>query len=710
MKKTLSVIAAMTLCLTAAPMYGVMTYAEDDPLLTLAPDEELPGFLPRTLEDYEGFRENIGRYAFIDSYLLYCDEVNYSLGIDVVLEQDGNGALKEITHYTIETDEMLDGAPSRAVYLYQAVTPGVLDADILYQYPDEKAEPSRQYSGCLMVDMDLTITELGQHLPPLEEDQARIVYLDYSSRRRLQNTLFKDQENPCSISTNIRYTNNEGMEVSSGPIYMVEANPTFCDLAKYAKPPFTFSVYSGTAPKGYLVLDEDIHVIQNTNGSLDIILLARTDISGDVNYDGNVDLADVLLVQEYLTGKTRSLTDMYMYLADMDHNDVVDVRDYSMLKHEVLKNGYIQKTYISAEDVVRIMQKDTVTMSDFETYIIYQYGEELGYAENVVLYITDDTIYTLYVYAPDGNTVETVYASKVNDGMSFLLTKENVEEIMGVDPKKPKLVAPTVHAPHSNLSDLTIIGDTPGLYSGPGLDYPLLKADISGDWLVEVGYMKDNDEWVYVYGRQSRAFGWIKIHCTDSDEMNLSYFEPAWDKPVIYLYPEEETDVHVELELKNATLSTTYPKYRNGWDVTASPDGTLVNQADGSHHKYLFWDATNVTAPMDFSEGFCVAGSDTESFLKEKLTYMGLTEQEMNEFIVYWLPRMEHNAYNLISFQGTAYTDNAVLNITPTPDSVLRVFMAYMPVKEEIEIAPQELESFQRNGFTVVEWGGTEIG
>lgn len=175
------------------------------------------------------------------------------------------------------------------------------------------------------------------------------------------------------------------------------------------------------------------------------------------------------------------------------------------------------------------------------------------------------------------------------------------------------------------------------------------------------------------------------------------------------VYPEKETDVHVELELTEADLSTTYPKYNNGWDVVAYPDGTLLNKADGTHHKYLFWDAVNCRTRFDFSKGFCVAGSDTESFLKEKLTYMGLTEQEMNEFIVYWLPLMEHNAYNLISFQGEAYTNSAKLNITPTPDSMLRIFMAYVPLDNAVDIEPQQLETFERNGFTVVEWGGTEI-
>ena len=88
---------------------------------------------------------------------------------------------------------------------------------------------------------------------------------------------------------------------------------------------------------------------------------------------------------------------------------------------------------------------------------------------------------------------------------------------------------------------------------------------------------------------------------------------------------------------------------------------------------------------------------------------MGLTEDEINEFIIYWLPLMEHNKYNLIAFQGDVYTDFAKLNITPTPDSLLRVFMTYVPLNDAIDIEPQQLETFERTGFTVVEWGGSKI-
>ena len=223
--------------------------------------------------------------------------------------------------------------------------------------------------------------------------------------------------------------------------------------------------------------------------------------------------------------------------------------------------------------------------------------------------------------------------------------------------------------------------------------------------LIEHGFQKDIDKWLFT--RYNGQYGWIKT--VDDEGQPTIYHDAVAAKPVIYLYPQQETDVHVELELTEAELSTTYPKYNNGWAVTAYPDGKLVNKADGTRHRYLFWDAVNCRTRYDFSKGFCVAGSDTESFLKEKLTYMGLSEEEMNEFIVYWLPLMEHNKYNLIAFQSDVYTNSAKLNITPAPDSLLRVFMAYVPLENEIDIEPQRLSTFERKGFTVVEWGGSKI-
>ena len=176
-------------------------------------------------------------------------------------------------------------------------------------------------------------------------------------------------------------------------------------------------------------------------------------------------------------------------------------------------------------------------------------------------------------------------------------------------------------------------------------------------------------------------------------------------KPVIYLYPEAETDVSVSLSL-NGQLTCTYPAYRNGWQVTAAPDGTLTD-AGGQTYNYLYWEGI-VDAQWDFSQGFCVKGADTAAFLEESLAQLGLTRKEANEFIVYWLPLMEQNPYNLISFQKEAYTDGAKLQVSPAPDTTIRVFMAWQASENYVNLEPQELTAPERRGFTVVEWGGTE--
>ncbi|MBR3204526.1 hypothetical protein IKF81_02485 [Candidatus Saccharibacteria bacterium] len=49
------------------------------------------------------------------------------------------------------------------------------------------------------------------------------------------------------------------------------------------------------------------------------------------------------------------------------------------------------------------------------------------------------------------------------------------------------------------------------------------------------------------------------------------------------------------------------------------------------------------------------------------------------------------------------------LEITPAPDSVVRIGMVFKPLEETIEVKEQSLETPIRSGFTVVEWGGTEL-
>ncbi len=176
------------------------------------------------------------------------------------------------------------------------------------------------------------------------------------------------------------------------------------------------------------------------------------------------------------------------------------------------------------------------------------------------------------------------------------------------------------------------------------------------------------------------------------------------DKPILYLYPEEETAVEVALTVDGA-LSCTYPAYDDGWRVTASPDGTLTDDA-GREYYALYWEA-DLDADFDFTEGYCVAGEETADFLAEILPKLGLSAREVNEFIVYWLPKMQENAYNLIAFQNEAYTNAAQLDIVPAPDTVIRVFMAWKALDRAVEITEPVLPATPaRDGFTAIEWGG----
>ena len=180
----------------------------------------------------------------------------------------------------------------------------------------------------------------------------------------------------------------------------------------------------------------------------------------------------------------------------------------------------------------------------------------------------------------------------------------------------------------------------------------------------------------------------------------------ATEKPVIYLYPEEECRVDVRLDYAGE-LTCTYPSYNDGWSVTARPDGTLIDDT-GMQYQYLYWEGEGYKN-FDFSEGFCVAGEDTAAFLEVALEKLGLNRREANEFIIYWLPRMQNNPYNVIAFQTETYEEAAKLHISPEPDTLLRVFMAWYGTKTPVDLPAQELTAPVREGFTVVEWGGAEM-
>lgn len=175
-------------------------------------------------------------------------------------------------------------------------------------------------------------------------------------------------------------------------------------------------------------------------------------------------------------------------------------------------------------------------------------------------------------------------------------------------------------------------------------------------------------------------------------------------KPVIYLYPTQTTPVHVQLPSTiDVTVSEpTYPK--RGWDTVAEPSGKLT-MADGSTYGSLFWEGYGATYKTP-TTGYIVKGSEVETFLQKTLAQYGLNNQEAKEFMDFWVPLMKPYDTMRVSFVTDEWSKNVPLNVSPKPDTNIRLFMDWSPVSADATITAPTVKTPERKGFTLVEWGG----
>lgn len=179
-------------------------------------------------------------------------------------------------------------------------------------------------------------------------------------------------------------------------------------------------------------------------------------------------------------------------------------------------------------------------------------------------------------------------------------------------------------------------------------------------------------------------------------------------KPVIYLYPETDTEVEVTVGTEKG-LSFAYPAYNAGWKGTAHPDGSMT--INGKTYPYLFWEAdkTLTTDLMSQQTGFVIDREQVVAFLEEKLTAMGLNATEQTDFITFWGPQMVQHKQVFLRFAWNEAIDPlATLTISPQP----RINRLYVIWSEELPVTmpeAQNLPVFDRSGFDALEWGGVEI-
>lgn len=233
------------------------------------------------------------------------------------------------------------------------------------------------------------------------------------------------------------------------------------------------------------------------------------------------------------------------------------------------------------------------------------------------------------------------------------------------------------------------------------------QSDFDGKFSIEVK-LNDVLEISHVQFKSQK----VKIENKENLVVNLKAEQQIMlEKPVIYLYPTEKTEIDIKLDVKGKLL-TTFPKYDKNWEVIAEPNGQIFDKKTNRYYSSLFWDGT-IDFPKDhykYDDGFIVPKEKLTEFFIEKLEYIGLNNQETNEFIQYWLPILERNKYNFIHFLANEECNEiATLNVNPKPETTIRIYMEFYGLENRTIIKEQHLPKTERKGFTVVEWGGADV-
>ncbi len=222
------------------------------------------------------------------------------------------------------------------------------------------------------------------------------------------------------------------------------------------------------------------------------------------------------------------------------------------------------------------------------------------------------------------------------------------------------------------------------------------------------------------------VFSWVLLFC-------IMYLTPTTTrKPAIYLYPEKTTQISVKLD-KTIKYNNVIPKYKKGWFVEAEPNGYLRDlqpkytkcsklpykefgfeyskqACEINKYPYIYWDGVQLVKPLPKKEvGFIVAKNDIESFLTARADEMKFLETEKSEFVRYWKKQMQDTNwknFKVYFLQNEEVDDYYPIYVEPKPVSSNRVQIIISKAKKNEKLPAQTLVPFNRDGYTLVEWGG----
>jgi hypothetical protein len=235
--------------------------------------------------------------------------------------------------------------------------------------------------------------------------------------------------------------------------------------------------------------------------------------------------------------------------------------------------------------------------------------------------------------------------------------------------------------------------DDEGRYALPGIR--------TGNYAVIANKVFDSDApFPLVLAARSEVF-----FCAGDDLAkveDLVLHDTLVEKPAVYIYPREPGMFKVELGMgPGVHLAASDPAYGDGWSVFVDGDGRMEGTWD-----YLFYEVGLRGSPR-IGTGWCLAWSGLFEGLARITADLGLNAAEREDFLAYWRERLpRRDFYEVHPVVGTDLDAWVTLNVDPAPDTTLRFWLFFEGRDDQAELVPPELPTTERNGTTVVEWGG----
>ncbi len=493
-----------------------------------------------------------------------------------------------------------------------------------------------------------------------------------------------DQPQPVSAINVLAQT--ETNENNSDYTTFDFSNTKYYHVANFSNGAKLINVYFNNAsPEGLLA-----RFIQDKN---QLYFLTNMFVGWDVNelnlYISNNILRSDLVISELVPPKTLNLNDKTLYLSVGHEDGSSNYNQYNSLNNL----NFIQKTevgdlYVSVKNIFNNIQPKDIGARKFflkskdGNYLSYQYKNTLDiyddripnivwnsgdtnndqYTQSIVVtcgYDTIDSIPIIFNNSPLLNDKVLVGKTKSGTNVYQIKNKNNqfVSELYNL------YKTTNESSPDGNPVDLDVFNNQPNHF---------IIQDFTGDWQIFI---------------------------------NQRYAPLAeCGKPVIYLYPEQDSQIQVQVSADITHSEPTYPS--QGWLVTAKPSGELIYQ--NQSYPYLFWEGIGHGFYPDYRHrGTLVAQKDLIATLYHQLSQLGLNQQESADFMEFWQPKLPQTSYVRLTWLGTKDMDKlAPLTINPKPDTSIRIFLEFEGYDKPVKLIPQTLSAPKRNGFTLVEWGG----